>query len=806
MKTTLSLSCFLFALSNLQAQPATTYPMHFTQNGFVQNAGQFRDDHGVANKEITFMYAKDDFHLELTASGFSYELIRETPDVHNFPESGFSDPDDFQNWRDAQTTQESVSRIDVTLKGANPHPAILTDENTGTLYNYYLGKLAVVNVPSFNRVTYKNIYPNIDLVFEDHHSKDAVGPEYSFIVHPGGDAHQIKMKYTGAGNISLEDQHTLSVAMPQGFIKETGLRGYWREDGSASDVSYHFKNRMLSFNTSVDKDKTLIIDPSIIWGSYFGGKGSENWDTESEIALDGNNNVYLTGSTRSSNNIATAGAVMGTYGGDRDIFIAKFSLDGTQILWATYFGGSGMDAAYGVCCDSHNNVMITGFTESPNVITTPGVFQDTLLGPSDVVIAKFSTTGQLIWSTLMGGPDDVDHEHGRSMIRDANDNIYICGYSSATSNIATPGAYQFHSRAAGDAFLVKFNPNGQKIWGTYFGGGGRDRAHALCFDPFGHIYFVGTTKSKKFIAVNGFQSVYGGSEDAFIAKFDTAGAFYWSSYYGGSNGDRARGVKCDGVGNVYLDGWSNSSNTNSISTPNGFQPNPGGGNDGFLVKFTPAGNRVWGTYFGGNQSDIFYGMTIDPQANLYVCGSTASNNNIASSGAFQSVHSLGRDAMVAKFDSSGNRIWSTYLGGIADDDSYDIERDSSGMIYLDLDSFGPLPVTAGAYQTTVRGQDDLAVFEMNFNDTIGGNSPVPKLIEAASASMDHLKIYPNPSSGLMTAEFESSQKMGITLTVFDGIGRMVFSQPIQATEGINTFSLNLSELEDGIYVLQLQGR
>ena len=924
MKTPLSVPFLLLAFSQLQAQPATTHSLHFNQNGFVQNEGQFSDEHGRPSNQVTYLYAKDDFHIALNSSGFSYELIQETPDVKNFPESGFTDPEELQDWRDAQTLKASSCRMDITLKGANPHPVIFTDKNTGTLYNYYLGKLAVVNVPAFNRITYKNIYPGIDLVFEDHQGENGNAPEYSFIVHPGADAHLIKMKYSGAGNVSLADQHTLSIAMPYGFIKETGLRGYWQEDGSASDVSFRLKNGMLSFNIPVDKNKTLIIDPSIVWGSYFGGKGSENWDTESEIGLDHNNNVFLTGSTTSSKYIATTGAVMQTYGGGRDIFLAKFSLDGKQVLWGTYFGGSGEDCAYGVGCDSHNNVVITGFTKSPNIITTPGAFQDTLLGTSDAVIAQFSTTGQLIWSTLMGGPDDFQAEHGRSIIIDVHDYIYICGYSTATSNISTPGAYQVNKRADGDAFLVKFSQNGTKIWGTYFGGGGKDRAHALCFDPFGHIYFIGTTKSKKFIAMNGFQLVYGGNEDAFIAKFDTVGHFYWSSYYGGANGDRGRGIKCDGVGCVYFDGWTNSAG--AISTPNGFQTTIGGGQDGFLAKFTPTGSRIWGTYFGGNAAEIFYGMAIDPQANIYVCGNTFSGSGIATPGALQTTFGGVQDALMVKFDSAGHRTWATYFGGTGIDDSYDIERDSAGMIYLEVDTRGPLPVSPDAYQTIIRGQDDLGVFEFNLNppcpdnnepnesfqsphiitdpitpagtsvsgaiytaidqdwfsvqlnsltsiiitltglsknydlnvynsnnvliasstnagtagemvalsnvsgtfmiqithdslnfdqyncyllhiatDTTSGNFPAKLLGTISSTAIHHLKIYPNPSSGLMTAEFESNQKSDMVITAFDALGRIVFSQVKQATEGMNTFSIDLSKLNSGVYMLQVKG-
>lgn len=684
---------------------------------------------------------------------------------------------------------------------------------------------------------------------------------------------------------------------------------------------------MLSFNAQVDKNKTLVIDPSIVWGSFFGGSSTENWDTESEIALDHSNNVYITGSTASKKFIATTGAVMTTFGGTRDIFLAKFNSTGTQVLWATYFGGNGQDVAYGIGCDSYNNVVITGFVKSPNVMTTPGVFQTTLLGHSDVVIAKFSTAGQLIWSTLMGGGDDTNEaENGRSLVMDANDNIYVCGYVTSSTNVATPGTYDVTYGGKGDAFLVKFNKDGNKIWGTYFSGLNKDRAHCLCLDPFGHVYFTGTAQTSKLFVSLGFQTKFGGGgTDAFIAKFDTSGHHIWSSYYGGGAGDHGRQIKCDGAGCVYFDGWTNSVGTNVMSTPNGFQPNiGGGGNDGFIVKFNPAGHRIWGTYFGGNQVEILYGMTIDPQANIYVCGNSSSASGIASPDAFQPNLGGGQDAIIAKFDSAGQRIWSTYFGGTGYDDSYDIQRDSSGMIYLDADSYGPLSATPGAAQTIVRGQDDCAVFKFDFNPplcpdnnepnesflsphiitdpitltgiTLNGaisgaidqdwfalhlnstdtavnisltgltknydvsifdssnvliassanagtadeqislndargtvsiqivhdnlnfdpyncytlhislDSTGQKLSETVSASGNqHLKIYPNPSIGLITAAFESNQERDVTITAFDAIGRMVFSQGIRATEGINTVSLNLSDLNAGIYLLQVTG-
>ncbi|HYV95121.1 MAG TPA: T9SS type A sorting domain-containing protein [Chitinophagales bacterium] len=920
MKTTMLIVCFWLAVGQIQAQSTAPSSMHFHQYGFVQNEGQFCDQHGNVNKQVEFLYAKDNFRLALTQSGFSYELLQETTHGTAFPESGITDPDELEDWQNLQAIQESVNRINITLKGSNPHPEIITDQNTGTVFNYYLGKIVAVNVPSFNRVTYKNIYPGIDMVFEDHQSENGGDPEYSFIVHPGADVHQIKMMYSGAGNLLLEDNSTLAITTPYGFIKETGLRGYWLEDGMPSDVSFHLRNGMLSFNTDVDKSKTLIIDPSIIWGTYFGGTSAENYDTEAEVALDQNNNVFLSGSTNSKKFIATTGAFMTTYGGGRDILLAKFSPDG-QLLFATYFGGNALDAAYGVYCDSHNDVVITGGTKSTNVVTTSGVFQTTLLGFSDALVAKFSNTGQLIWSTLMGGTDDVSNEleHGRSLVCDANDNIFICGYVCSSSNTATTGAYQTTYRGQGDAFLVKFNKDGQKVWGTYFSGVGKDRAHALCSDNFGHIYIVGTAKSKKNWITLGFQTHFGGNVDGFIAKFDTLGNYYWSSYYGGTDQEHGRGVKCDGDGYIYFNGWTGSASPNIISTLGSFQQNYAGGLDGFLVKFTPAGGRVWGTYFGGNGFDQFFGITIDAEANLYMCGIAGSTSGIASIDAIQPTYGGAQDAMIAMFDSSGRRIWSTYFGGTGLDNAFDIERDSAGIIYLVIDTRGPLPVSQGAYQTTVRGQDDLAVFKFNYNPCIDSNEPndsiqfshvitgslsspgitingsvssavdrdwfafhlstidtlvtitlsglianydlevvdsnntliaysansgasnevitlnhhigsfyiqivhdslnfTPlicytlqivssgaKLSEPIYTSSDlHLKIYPNPSFGLMTAEFESVWDGDMSIKVLDGMGRVVSSKAVFVREGRNIFPLNFSDLDAGLYFLEIK--
>ncbi|MBA3648442.1 MAG: T9SS type A sorting domain-containing protein [Chitinophagales bacterium] len=800
MKTILII-CIIIPLWQLHARSESQDKLRFHTDGFVQNKGQVIDQDGNVNHKVSFIYTNGDFHLALTPSGFSYELLHETVNINAFPESGFTDPDEYQEWKDAQISRVSSCRIDVSLKGADMHPEIRPDNGTGTVLNYYTSGNIITNVPSFNRITYKNIYPHIDLVFEIHSSENGSYPEYSFIVHPGGDARRIMMSYSGLSAIKLENPFNLDIYTSNRFIKETGLNGYWLEDPSPAAVSFRLKNHTLSFNAPHSNTKTLIIDPVIVWGSFFGGKSSENWDTESEIALSNENKVILTGSTQSSSYVATNGAFMQTYGGNRDMLLAKFSLDGTQIEWATYFGGNGQDVAYGVCCNAEDNILITGFAKSQNIPTSiPNTFL-ALQGTSDVVIAKFSSSGMLIWDTLLGGINDAQPENGRSLICDANMNIYLCGFVTSDNNVATEGAYQPGYAGSGDAFLAKYDKNGTKIWCTYFSGIGQDRAHALCLDPFGNVYFVGTAKSKKNFISNGLQTKFGGLNDAFLAKFDTSGKYFWSTYYGGTGGEHGRGVKCDGLGNIYFTGWTNSTEPNVISTSGSYQQNLGGSQDGFLAKFTPDGRRLWGTYFGGISIDLFFGLTIDSQANLYLSGGTKSENNIATTDALQDTIGGGQDVMIVKFDSSGYRMWSSYLGDSVDDNSYDIEIDSFGMIYLDVNSVGPLPVSSNAWQTFARGKDDLAVFKIDINT----NPPPPRINSAVyNILSSKILIGPNPASDYIQISNFNSEEGKAEVIIHDVNGRILLDKQLLISEENPFINIPVNQIPEGLYIIAVK--
>lgn len=224
-------------------------------------------------------------------------------------------------------------------------------------------------------------------------------------------------------------------------------------------------------------------------------------------------------------------------------------------------------------------------------------------------------------------------------------------------------------------------------WATYYGGSGDEFGSNIVVDASGNIYMAGNTNSTSAIATSGaFQGTYsGGVYDGMLVKFNSTGTPLWATYFGGSGDEAIHAMAIDGAGNLYIAGFTNS--MAGIASSGAHQGSFGGGTyDAFIAKFNGDGMERWATYFGGNASDFAYGLTTDASANVYIAGQTRSTTGIASSGAFQGTIGDGTgttgDAMLAKFDSTGVRIWSTYLGS----DDYDYGRavtvDPAGNVYL----------------------------------------------------------------------------------------------------------------------------
>lgn len=384
--------------------------------------------------------------------------------------------------------------------------------------------------------------------------------------------------------------------------------------------------------------------------------------------------------------------------------------------WATYYGGTTGDAINSMAVDNQGNIYITGHTSSTNNISTTGSYQPNYAGSGDAFIAKFNSDGVRQWATYYGGSSSDD---GISIATDAQGNVFIVGRTSSQNGIATIGAAQTTKCGSADVFLVKFDSDGNRLWGTFFGSGSNDYGEGVSTDNQGNVYITGVITSSTCIPMTAgaHQPNFGGYEDAFLVKYNSAGVIQWSTYYGGSNYEYGHSIKIDTSGNVYLTGITRSSN--NISTSGSFQQNYNGGSwigDAFLVKFNSIGVRQWSTYYGGTDDDYGSDIGIDPQGNIIMVGYTSSTTNISTAGAHQIGNGGYEDAFITKFSSSGIRLWGSYYGGSSTDRARSISIDAQGNLFMVGNTYSNNNIsTNGSYQINNGGNEDEFLVKFNSN-------------------------------------------------------------------------------------------
>jgi len=687
-------------------------------NGFYENKGQIVDQNYKPNTQVKYLLSTPGFNVQLRQTGFSYDTY--TEEVHPSKDS-----ESFSGKRKFQLPAHifrSYHRVDVELAGCNPYAFIEAEKKSEAYYNYFTAGTpdeGVSYVHYYQKVTYKDIYPYIDLVF---FATDGtlVPVEYNFIVHPGGNPADIKLQYKGADKVFLA-HNRLIVTVQAGNFNENIPSSYWAGTKQPVEVGYTSMGKN-SYGFLVpdykisNSNNDLIIDPTpcLTWGTYYGGTGG---DEAYGIALDASNNTYITGYTSSASGIATAGAYKTSFtsaGITNDAFVAKFNSTGASILWGTYYGGAGNDLSYGIALDASNNVYIVGQTNSTTGISTAGAYQTTFGGGTeDVFVAEFNSTGSSrVWGSYYGG---ASADFGTGIALDASNNVCITGYTFSSSGIATAGVHQTSLSGTGsfsDAFVAKLNSTGTSLlWGTYYGGTENEQAYGISIDASANVYITGYTLSTSGIATSGtYQTSLSGTgsfSDAFVAKLNSTGSLVWGTYYGGTSNEEGYALTLDASNNVYVTGWGTS--TTGVTTVGAYKTSYSGSGlaDVFVAKFSSTGTNLdWGTYYGGTGTDEGCGITIDPSNNVYITGATGSATDIASSGAYQtSLSGSGTtDVFIASFNSSGTSLnWGTYYGGASDDNGQGILLDASNNVRVAGYTASSSSIASGGYQTTLGG-------------------------------------------------------------------------------------------------------
>lgn len=676
-------------------QPAVyQQKMQFSALLFMENKGQVADEKGNPQTGILFSANSGGAKIYLTTNSIHYQFSKtEYPKGYD-PFSKEPAKDLQQEEALRKQIKTSTHRFTVELQGSNLHPIVSKQGQSSYYENYYLAQCpdGITNVHGYEKIIYQNVYPNIDWVV---YSKGGF-MEYDFLVHPGGNPANIKLQIKDADKVSITPQGELLMKTSLGEVKEKAPVSY--VDGRL--VASRFKQNgdgTVGFAVQQQPGKELRIDPSIVWSTYYGGSGQ---DAGYSCSTDTNGDIYMSGMTASLNNIASGSLQYGNPG--EHCFLSKFDNAGNR-LWATYYGGNDKERGGFCTVDSNNNVYLSGTTSSTTGISFNG-FQNIYGGGSnpagDAFLAKFNSSGVRIWATYYGG---YSADNGHQCVVDRLNNVYLCGWTQGSTNLAL-GGYQNTIGGSYDAFLVKFTSAGNRIWATYFGGPNTETGYSCAVDNNNDVYLTGETGSFSNISFNGFQNSFGGNAyDNYLVKFGENGNRLWATYSGGNEVESGPYCKVDRNNNVFL--VARTGSANNMTTAGSFQNTYGGGiYDIYLTKYGSSGNRMWSTYFGGSGNEFGRSADIDANGNIYITGAAASAN-MAYNG-FPDAFAGGSDVLAAKFDNSGNRIWSGFFGGNGYDEGYACTLVSGNYLYIT--GFAP-SVTGIAYngfQNTYGGSGD----------------------------------------------------------------------------------------------------
>ncbi|MFN5333733.1 MAG: PKD domain-containing protein [Bacteroidota bacterium] len=473
----------------------------------------------------------------------------------------------------------------VRLIGANKNLRILKEKPTSGYENYYIGNDPsrwASGCRSYQSVTYKDIYPAIDLRYY----LEGESLKYDFIIHPGGRVENIRLHYEGADKLALENK-SMHVYTSAGDMLEKAPFTYQFQSGIRNTVicKYRLKGNYLSFDLgNYDPASTLIIDPSLVFSS-FSRSARDNWGFTATPGPDGS--MFGAGIAAPTGFPITLGAYQTQGGGPDsnnppppDIAIIKLSPNGRDLLYATYLGGTNIEQPHSLVTDAQGNLIVAGRTNSGNS------FPGTLFGPGgnyDIFVTKFNADGTaLIGSIKIGGTQ--------------NDGV------NTTVN-----------RFSGPAPLLR-----------NYGDDGRSE---VIVDRNNNILLAACTQSDDFFVRNGFQSIYGGNQDGVIVKLNpTSTGVIWSSYLGGSEEDAAFVLSPNPLnGDIYVAGGTGSANFPQINVASLQSVYNGGIADGYISQLKDNGTTVTlnrSSFMGTDQTDIVYGVQFDRGGFPYVMGTS----------------------------------------------------------------------------------------------------------------------------------------------------------------------------------------
>jgi hypothetical protein len=362
-----------------------------------------------------------------------------------------------------------------------------------------------------------------------------------------------------------------------------------------------------------------------------------------------------------------------------------------------------------------------------------------------------------------------------------------------------------------DAFVVKLKPDGSGlIYSTLLGGSSSDETTDIAVDNNGNACVSGITQSADFPVTPGAYDTQYGNRDAFVAKLDSeGGALVFSSFIGGSDRDRGRGIAIDTTGNVYVVGMTNS--RDFPTTQDAYDRDQNGSYDLFVAKFNPqASSLLYSTFLGGNNWEDGLGIAVSASGCAYVTGYTYSPNFPATAGALMPAYAGEQDLFLCQLSPNGDRLaYSTYLGMSGDDYGDGLALSASGDVYLTGYTFSPdFPTTPGVYDRTHHGSSDVFVARIRIGSSVG----VAERFSGGEQPDDYTlcQNYPNPFNTSSNIQYRIPMEGLVILKIFNILGqdvRTLIDKPQSAGSYVVLWDGRDDagqELSSGVYFCRLQ--
>jgi PKD repeat protein len=563
---------------------------------------------------------------------------------------------------------------EMAFQGANPSVKSQGQGKLKRYHNYYTSSNArnwQTGVPLFSTCFQKDLYPGIDLQWKE----SSGNLKYEFFLSPGANPDQIRIRYTGLDGIKL-DKGNLILETSLGNIQEQKPIA-WQTDryGRKMAVSCRFRLQNgvsgFEFPSGYNPALPLVIDPILVFSSFSGSR-SDNWGFTATYGEE--SSPYAAGIALGPRFPVTPGAYSANYAGDSvgvgpystyDIGILKFNPSGTELLYATYIGGSEAEAPASIVVDKDSNLVLLGSSSSAGYPVTSSAFDTSFNGGSlvspygpdesivqfrqgsDIVVSKFSKDGRnLLASTFIGGSGNdgiltllqlgtspLVKNYGDSfrgeVITDEQGRIYLASHT-LSLNFPMVSPVQPQLGGGSDAVFVVLSPELDSIkFSTYHGGSEDDAAYALQFGNGGEVYLSGGTASPDFPSSNGtVKPFFGGVVDGYISKFRLGNSTQVRSTFLGTNRyDQSYFVQVDKSGNVYAYGQT----VGNYPVSPGVYSNPGSAQ--FIHCLSPnLDSTRFSTVFGSGTLNPNISPTaflVDDCGRIYCSGWGGSTNTLS---------------------------------------------------------------------------------------------------------------------------------------------------------------------------------